>query len=529
MSKSKTAVLICLAALLSAGISEAAIELQSVAQFTVPNLSGPIGQIRFADIDGDSAPEILASDGESLVLYSATLDSTLFQTRLDSAFLDLGDLEAWPHYYHIELGDVNRDSIADIVVGYYISAGDFMEPNKCCLVFYDGVNSYTDVDTVFLDTGDGYCTHWASRGLTALRAVDFDGDGYSELIVGWEKNFVSYGIDLEFTSGSTRMYHSFPDSVQWTIGKLLSLRSDVIREHDSSYIVTSRYKYHYSGMTTETSSDRTTAVMLYPDGRIWEAVQPDWPGSCSGSYAYSAYAVSTVPLCWGNMDTSSTETEMLVAYLWSRDCAYPDYSHTHDAESYLEMHTLSVHQPDIPLWVAGGVTAGAYVFIPEYPASYLRVTSGGLYQHNAASGALLDQTESVPPGWKFWSQPYGDGVTMLVAVHGVDVSLFNLDVRTAVDDPTRPPNLPASFTLGQPFPNPFNARLSIPIMMHRAGQTRVELFDLLGRRVEVLFDGVLKSGSHTLTWQADHAASGVYLIRATTADGSASAKATLLK
>jgi len=525
----KTVISSCLTVLLAAGFSYATIELRPVAAFTVPNLAEPIEQVRLADIDGDGGPEVLACDGESLVLYSATLDSTLFQTRLDSTFLDPGSLELWPRNHRIEFGDVNRDSAADIIAGYYFSA-DGLNSDVCYLVFYDGASGYTDVDTVNLDTGDGHVTNWASYGLTALQAVDFEGDGYQELLVAWERNFLAYGSgDLEFTNGSTRLYHSFPDSVAWTRDKLLSLCSDVIHERDSAYIVASRRKYFLSGMTTDVSTYRTEAAILYPDGDIWVAVAAEQPSGCEGNYAYGSYAASTKPLCWGDMDTVSTELEMLVAFSWSRDCAYPDYSHVTGSGASLEMHVLSVHQPDAPLWVAGGTAAGVYVFIPEYPATYFRATSNGLFQHNASDGALLDEADDVPPGWKFWDDPYDDGVTMLVAVNDREVSLFSLDVRTAVDDPAEAPNVPTTFTLGQPYPNPFNAVLSVPVTVRRSGPARVEVFDLLGRRVDILFDGVLRVGMHILRWPADDMASGVYLIRAVTADESASVKVTLLK
>ena len=42
---------------------------------------------------------------------------------------------------------------------------------------------------------------------------------------------------------------------------------------------------------------------------------------------------------------------------------------------------------------------------------------------------------------------------------------------------------------------------------------RLEVFDVLGRRVAVLFDGTQGGGRHTVVWEAGRLASGLYLVR----------------
>lgn len=39
------------------------------------------------------------------------------------------------------------------------------------------------------------------------------------------------------------------------------------------------------------------------------------------------------------------------------------------------------------------------------------------------------------------------------------------------------------------------------------------VFDVLGRRVATLVDGVVGAGAHTATWDAGGAAPGVYVVR----------------
>ncbi|MDG5766029.1 T9SS type A sorting domain-containing protein [Balneolales bacterium ANBcel1] len=89
--------------------------------------------------------------------------------------------------------------------------------------------------------------------------------------------------------------------------------------------------------------------------------------------------------------------------------------------------------------------------------------------------------------------------------------------------------LPDEPALLQNYPNPFNPSTSIPFTLPRSGQVRLEVFDLLGRRLATLIDGELSAGSHTVSWSAEHHASGVYIYRLVTEDGISTRKMTLVK
>src|SRR5690606_21407363 len=53
--------------------------------------------------------------------------------------------------------------------------------------------------------------------------------------------------------------------------------------------------------------------------------------------------------------------------------------------------------------------------------------------------------------------------------------------------------------LGQAFPNPFATRTQIEFEVDEAQHVTVAAFDVLGRRVATLFDGVAAAGAQTLT------------------------------
>ena len=76
----------------------------------------------------------------------------------------------------------------------------------------------------------------------------------------------------------------------------------------------------------------------------------------------------------------------------------------------------------------------------------------------------------------------------------------------------------AVFELSNNYPNPFNPVTTIRYELPVNSNVRLEVFDILGRRVAVLVDGMIEAGVHEVTFNASNLASGVYLYRLSTAD-----------
>ncbi|MGM0506445.1 MAG: S8 family serine peptidase [Bacteroidota bacterium] len=79
------------------------------------------------------------------------------------------------------------------------------------------------------------------------------------------------------------------------------------------------------------------------------------------------------------------------------------------------------------------------------------------------------------------------------------------------------------------FPNPFRSQTMIQFSLPETGPVRVEVVDLLGRRVRVLVDGDLEQGIHRIPFRADELASGVYLVRVSTGEEAETGKMMLVR
>ena len=66
------------------------------------------------------------------------------------------------------------------------------------------------------------------------------------------------------------------------------------------------------------------------------------------------------------------------------------------------------------------------------------------------------------------------------------------------------------------YPNPFTDRTTIAYSMPSRSELKIEVFDVLGQRVKMVFDGVREQGDYETIWKTGDAAGGVYFVRLTT-------------
>lgn len=77
--------------------------------------------------------------------------------------------------------------------------------------------------------------------------------------------------------------------------------------------------------------------------------------------------------------------------------------------------------------------------------------------------------------------------------------------------------------MGTAWPNPFTSSTSIEMVLDRARDVRVDVYDVRGRQVQMIASGPLAAGRHVLSWDGTRAtgapvASGVYFVRAAVGD-----------
>lgn len=86
------------------------------------------------------------------------------------------------------------------------------------------------------------------------------------------------------------------------------------------------------------------------------------------------------------------------------------------------------------------------------------------------------------------------------------------DVITSVTKDSHTSISPTTFEISEPYPNPFNPSTTIQYRLPMRSRVRLQVFNILGQRVALLFDGEQLAGYHKVQWKAT-ASSGIYFHR----------------
>ena len=87
----------------------------------------------------------------------------------------------------------------------------------------------------------------------------------------------------------------------------------------------------------------------------------------------------------------------------------------------------------------------------------------------------------------------------------------------------------AEYSLQQNYPNPFNPVTTIKFSIPKDDFVSAIVFNSLGEKVALLSDGLLRTGSHSLTFDANGFASGLYILKLTSGSFTKSIKMNLMK
>ena len=79
--------------------------------------------------------------------------------------------------------------------------------------------------------------------------------------------------------------------------------------------------------------------------------------------------------------------------------------------------------------------------------------------------------------------------------------------------------LPFETRLDPNFPNPFSTSTRLPFMLAKSGPVRIALHDILGKRIQMVFDGHLPAGTHEVAVSGVDLPAGSYFCVMETVDG----------
>jgi DNA-binding beta-propeller fold protein YncE len=118
-----------------------------------------------------------------------------------------------------------------------------------------------------------------------------------------------------------------------------------------------------------------------------------------------------------------------------------------------------------------------------------------------------------------------DGNLVYIA-DSADIGIYDCSAALGASDSFIPH--PSSFILSC-YPNPFNSTTTLQLDLPRDIRARLVVYDVLGREVSVLNDGLMSAGSHVVRFDANKLSSGNYFVRLDAANASQIQKLILVK
>jgi hypothetical protein len=139
-----------------------------------------------------------------------------------------------------------------------------------------------------------------------------------------------------------------------------------------------------------------------------------------------------------------------------------------------------------------------------------KTTMGGYTQFTATVNYVLG---GAPDSCAIWIGIAGSGANKGTVHAGSIFAIDDLSLSGTATAVTQQSTQPVAFALNQNFPNPFNPSTLIRYQLAGAGSVKLTVYDILGREVATLVDGMQQQGAHEARFDAGGLSSGVYLYR----------------
>ncbi len=171
-----------------------------------------------------------------------------------------------------------------------------------------------------------------------------------------------------------------------------------------------------------------------------------------------------------------------------------------------DIYAQKIDSTGASIWTTDGVAVSTATFVQSFPI------------------IIDDGTNGMIVAWTDYRNDLGSQRNDIYAQRvRADGSLGGL---TGIDDEH---SQVTTFTLSPNYPNPFNAQTMIQYSLPMQSNVSIDIFDILGRKIETLVEGVKHAGNHQAIWDASNQVSGIYFYSIKAGDRIETKKMTLLK
>jgi len=190
-----------------------------------------------------------------------------------------------------------------------------------------------------------------------------------------------------------------------------------------------------------------------------------------------------------------------------------------DARGGPTVHVLRYDDPPAnPVGIAQDVSPFRWIIqqsaLAPFSNASIRFKLSDIPGHGiTGSRSLYVYSRTTPGSGTFYmnSTSYDNETDEIVAVDVSEFGEFVLgNITVNLDEPG---GIPVTYSLIQNYPNPFNPSTIIRYNLPEQSRVRLDVFNILGQHVSILYDGIREAGSHTTAFDATGLPGGVYICR----------------
>ena len=100
-------------------------------------------------------------------------------------------------------------------------------------------------------------------------------------------------------------------------------------------------------------------------------------------------------------------------------------------------------------------------------------------------------------------------------IPGPGIAFYERVAGTYLSNESVRSELPDQMKLLPAYPNPFNPTTNIPFTLNRSANIKIDVYNLLGKKVATLAEGTFQAGHHVIPFLAEGLSSGVYFVKMT--------------
>jgi subtilisin family serine protease len=168
--------------------------------------------------------------------------------------------------------------------------------------------------------------------------------------------------------------------------------------------------------------------------------------------------------------------------------------------------SLTPTTSSLPYHMILSTTSGKFISVSNLQGDTLQ--SGATGEHLIrVNTAGLDETDTYTAAIRITSS---DTLSSVFTVP-ITLNFTMLSAPTPITEGNSA--LPKAFALEQNYPNPFNPSTVISYQLPAASEVRLELFDVLGRKISTLVNARQSAGYYNFTLNAGNLATGIYFYR----------------